>query len=67
MTEPSFSATNSTRRKQMPLSLQQATGDRKPEHIEVVPLTLHIGAEIRASISPSHCRRHNSRRCGTLS
>jgi taurine dioxygenase len=47
MTEPSFSAMNSTRRKQMPLSLQQAAGDRKPEHIEVVPLTLHVGAEIR--------------------
>ena len=40
-------------------SRQPMTGTNTPEPIEVVPLTLHIGAEIRALISPSRCRRSN--------
>lgn len=37
---------NLTRRKEMALSAQQTSGMEQPKHIEIAPLTLHIGAEI---------------------
>jgi hypothetical protein len=40
-------------------SPEQSVGANTHQAIEVIPLTLHIGAEIRGAASPSPCRRIN--------
>jgi len=48
-------------------SRQQTEPAAPAATIEVIPLTLHIGAEIRGVTSRDRCPRRNSRKCGMRS